>query len=404
MLTLGLALTFLSACSLTQQGGDASQSTPSGSQSAVVSGETPAAQMTLIGLSAAGEESTTVSSLQQQLQSAGYNVEPAYAKESSDTQISQLRAMVEDDCALILVEAVDAEAVCQWLDTLNDPSLTVVAYGTPLNHSKVAYYLGADYAAMGQAEANALVEQLHLDDEENAPTAPLTLELVSGTTSADELVFQGAMEVLTPYLESGALTVLSGNTTWDTVSTDTPTDYLSEVLSASYLDVCELDALLTIGEDTAAQSIACLQSSYTGSVYPLTVGALGGTASLQAIYSGFLATTTLLPTQEELELSDQAASLIQAVRSGKSAEDVLVEGLTIDQNNFEELLVDTGRYTVDEFDVVSPADGSADATQSEDDTSPADSTAPAEEASSVAPEDGAASAAAPAEDDAGSQN
>jgi putative multiple sugar transport system substrate-binding protein len=257
---------------------------------------------------------------------------------------------------------------------------------------------------MGQAEANALVEQLHLDDEENAPTAPLTLELVSGTTSADELVFQGAMEVLTPYLESGALTVLSGNTTWDAVSTDTPTDYLSEVLSASYLDVCELDALLTIGEDAAAQSIACLQTSYTGSVYPLTVGALGGTASLQGIYSGFLATTTLLPTQEELELSAQAASLIQAVRSGKSAEDVLVEGLTIDQNNFEELLVDTGRYTVDEFGVVSPADGSADATEPEDDTAPADSTAPAEDASSAAPEDGADSAAAPTEDDAGSQN
>lgn len=299
--------------------------------------------MTLIGLAMPGAEgeSEVGENLQALLKEAGYSVELAYAGGDSDTQLRQLDAMMEDECALLIVDAVDAGAMEDYLDANAVPGVAVMAYETYLDSDSILCYLGTDYAAMGKAQAEYLVETLQLDSEDAADKV-FTLEAVAGETAVDELIYQGAMEVLSPYVEAGRLTIPSGAATYSAVKTGDATAYLEQVLSTYYDDETELDALVTTSNKTADGALTAITNSYLGSIYPLVTGALCGLESAQWLNDGYLCMSTLEP---ELDLAAQAVQLAAQLRGGE-AEDVLVEGSVVTMDNFQELLIDTGIYAI----------------------------------------------------------
>lgn len=319
-------------------GGDSSNQSGSGTL-----GEPAITNMTLIGVSMPGAEgeSEAGEALQALLKEAGYSVELAYAGGDSDTQLRQLDAMMEDECVLLIVDAVDAGAMEGYLEASVTPDVAVMAYETYLDSDSILCYLGTDYAAMGKAQAEYLVETLQLDSEDAADKA-FTLEAVAGDTAVDELIYQGAMEVLSPYVESGRLVIPSGANTYSAVRTRDAAAYLERVLSAYYDDGTELDALVTTSNETANGALTAIANSYVGSIYPLVTGALCGLESAQWLNDGYLCMSTLEP---ELDLAAQVVQLAAQFHTGE-AEDVLVEGSVVTMDNFQELLIDTGIYAI----------------------------------------------------------
>ncbi|MCD8342044.1 MAG: substrate-binding domain-containing protein [Clostridiales bacterium] len=306
------------------------------------------ASMTLIGIalagSAEGDDSLDgqAAELQTKLQDAGFSVEMAYAEGNGDTQSRQLNAMIEDECAILIVEAVDADAIDAALTSAGQAGISVLACGTSLDNSAVTCYVGTDYAAMGAAQAAYLVDALGLDDED-AGSDTYILELVVGDTTADRLIYEGAIEVLDAYLTGGQLTILSGQQSYEDVATADAAGRMEDLLTTYYSGEENLDALLTTGNDSCSAALTTLHSAYRGSVYPIVVGAQCGLESVQWLSDGYLAMTTLTP---EVRYADQVLTQIRQIRSGETAEDYLATGETVTADNFLELLVDSGLYSV----------------------------------------------------------
>ncbi|MCD8143212.1 MAG: substrate-binding domain-containing protein [Clostridiales bacterium] len=341
---LTLALLALTGC--TVQGNAVSGS-------ASLSGSTPpepdaTASMTLIGIALSGsaEEGDSLNGqateLQTRLQDAGFSVEIAYAEGDGDTQSRQLNAMIEDECAILVVEAVDADAIDDALTAAGQAGISVLACGTALDNSAVTCYVGTDYAAMGAAQAAYLVEALGLDGED-AGSDTYTLELVAGDTAADQLIYEGAMAALDEYLSSGQLTIPSGQQSYEDVATADAAGRMESLLSSYYSDGENLDVLLTTSNETCSAALTTFHASYKGSVYPIVMGAQCGLESVQWLSDGYLAMTTLSP---EFNYADQVLTQIRQIRSGETAEDYLAAGETVTEANFLEALVDSGLYSV----------------------------------------------------------
>ncbi|MCD8126027.1 MAG: substrate-binding domain-containing protein [Clostridiales bacterium] len=339
-LTLGL----LAFTGCTVQGSAASGS---GSDSTLPETDSTAS-MTLIGIALAGGAEGNDSldgqaaELQTTLQNAGFSVEVAYAEENGDTQSRQLNAMIEDECAILIVEAVDADAIDDALTAAGQAGIAILACGTSLDNGAVTCYVGTDYAAMGAAQAAYLVEVLGLDGED-AGSDSYTLELVAGDTAADRLIFEGAMEVLNEYLTSGQLTIPSGRQSYEDVATADAADRMEDLLTTYYSGGENLDVLLTTSNETCSAALTVFNDSYKGSVYPIVVGAQCGLESVQWLSDGYLAMTTLTP---EVSYADQVLTQIRQIRNGETAEDCLATGEVVTADNFLEVLVDSGLYSV----------------------------------------------------------
>lgn len=362
---------FLTLCLLTLTGctvrGEAVSGGASGSLSGSVMPEPDsAASMTLIGIALAGsaEDGDSLSGqadeLQAALQEAGFAVEAAYAGGDGDTQSRQLSAMIEDECAILIVEAVEAAAIDDALTAAGQAGIAVLSCGAALDNSAVTCSVGTDYAAMGAAQAAYLVEALGLDgDGGNA----CTLELVVEDSAAGAQIYEGAMAVLEPYLTAGQLTIPSGQQSYEEVSTSDGADRMTALLSGWYADGEPLDALLTTGNDICDAAMTTLLSAYRGSVYPVVVGTQCALESVQWLSDGYLAMTTLTP---EVSYPASLLAQIRQIRRGETPEDSLATGETVTGENLTALLVDTGLYTVSISGQVTEGNGEPEEADAED--------------------------------------
>lgn len=130
-LAAALSLSALCACTAGTTGvnGDSSAgvsiSTPSKGKNAMSS--------RLVGISMpeqAGRWEQEATTMQTILQAKDYTVELAYADNNSDTQIEQVKAMLDDDCGTIIVASVDSEALSDALATCDTSNTTMIAYST----------------------------------------------------------------------------------------------------------------------------------------------------------------------------------------------------------------------------------------------------------------------------------
>ena len=123
-LAAALCLSALCACTAGANG------TTSADSSAGVSISTPskgknAMSSRLVGISMpeqAGRWEQEATTMQTILQAKDYTVELAYADNNSDTQIEQVKAMLDDDCGAIIVASVDSEALSDALAPVTPPT------------------------------------------------------------------------------------------------------------------------------------------------------------------------------------------------------------------------------------------------------------------------------------------
>ena len=364
-LAAALCLSALCACTAGANG------TTSADSSAGVSISTPAKGMNamscrLVGISLpeqAGRWEQEATTMQTILQAKDYTVELAYADNNSDTQIEQVKAMLDDDCGAIIVASVDSEALSDALATCDTSNTTMIAYSTLVpDCSTIDYFIGIDSYTNGQIQAKYLVQKLGLKKTKKS----FNLEIFHQSNSGSALyAFLGAMDVLKPYLDDSTLVIPSDRTTAETCGVTDAAEAkkaLGHLLESTYADGKPLDAILCT-DDTLSVAVAQeLQKDYSGSVFPLISGCNCNPESIQLLMDGKLSVTSVENTQK---IAQQAAKMADQAMQGKTVEqskqnpyDVpayVYEPVKVTLKNYKDVLFKTGLYKKNKDGTISHA-------------------------------------------------
>ena len=181
----------------------------SGSPSTVAGGGKIGVSMPTQSLQRWNQDGTNMKA---ELEAAGYEVDLQYAGDNDiPTQVSQLENMISSGCNALVVASIDGSALTEVLKGAKDAGIPVIAYDRLImNSDAVSYYATFDNYKVGTIQGNYIKDALDLDNAEG----PFNIELFTGAPDDNNVnfFFGGAMDVLNPYIESGKLVVLSGQT------------------------------------------------------------------------------------------------------------------------------------------------------------------------------------------------
>lgn len=241
--------------------------------------------------------------LKDQFTNAGCEVILSYANNLIDRQISDIRDMVEQGADLLVVTAVDGAAISTPLEEAKALGVKVIAYDRLImGTDAVDYYVSFDNYMVGVLQANYIVDSLELRSLEESRT----IEFISGdpVDNNSKYFYQGAMDTLKPYLESGRLYVPSGQSDfYETAtaqwSTDIAQQRLQIILSSYYPKDMQLDAVLCANDSTALGATKAISSDYQRHNKVIVTGQDGDIPNIHNIFTGSQSMTVYKHLREE---------------------------------------------------------------------------------------------------------
>ena len=303
-------------------------------------------------------------SMETQLKEVGYDIELLYATNDISTQISQIETMIDDNCDLLVIAAIDCSSLSTVLTHAKKAGIPVIAYDRLiLNSDAVSYYVTFDNWLVGVKQGEYIRDALDLDNAKRS----FTIEFITGDPSDNNIHFfyDGAMSILTPYLESGKLVCPSGQIEKAAVATanwatDAAQARFETILSSYYADGTQLDAVLCSNDSTSLGVQNALKANYTGE-WPVLTGQDCDVLSAISMLEG---TQSMSVFRDTRILTDQVVKMIDALMRGAEPEindtytydngtgvipSYLCEPIACTPDMIQELLVDSGYYTAAEL-------------------------------------------------------
>ena len=255
--------------------------------------------------------------LDEQFKQAGFETVLTYSDNDSGKQVNDIQNMLADDVDLLIVAAIDGEALNTAMNEAAEADVPVISYDRLILNDAVSYYVSFDNYTVGTLQGQFIVDQLDLD---NAGDKTYNLEITAGDPADNNAgyFFNGAMDVLKPYIEKGPLIVPSGQTDFDTVATaqwntDTALERAQNVLASYYADGTQLDVWLCSNDSTALGVAQAVTSDYKGSNSVLITGQDGDEANLKNIVDGVQTMTVYKNVSNE---SIVTLALAEAILNG----------------------------------------------------------------------------------------
>ena len=303
--------------------------------------------------------------MKDQLEQIGYEVDLQFAGNDLSTQISQLEIMIDNGAKVLIIAAIDGDALGTVLDRASEAGCSIIAYDRPMGSDAVSYYATFDNFSVGAAQGQFIADRLDLA---NAGDKVYNLELIGGSPDDGNgcyVFYNGSMSVLRPYIDAGTLNVVSGqidlecNATegW---STERARERFENLLSTYYADR-QLDAVLCASDSLAQGVAAALENAYKNDVYPILTGQDCDIVSVKNMLDDKQAMSIFKDTRK---LAAQAAEMADAILQGRTvptnAEFTTVDGAhtypafyceptAVTKENIEETLIDSGYYTAEEL-------------------------------------------------------
>ncbi|OUQ22059.1 ABC transporter substrate-binding protein [Flavonifractor sp. An135] len=382
---LALALSATMALSLTACGGGTSTSSnpPADGSTAPEGGGTQK-----IGISMPTQSlerwNRDGSYLDQQFKDAGYETILTYSDNDTNRQVNDIQNMIAEDVDLLVVAAIDGEALNTVMNEAGEAGIPIIAYDRLIMNDNVSYYVSFDNYTVGTLQGQYVVDTLDLDNA----AGPFNMEFTAGDPADNNAgyFFQGAVDVLQPYIDSGKLNVVSGQTDFDTVATDkwdtqTALERAQNVLASYYADGTQVDVWLCSNDSTALGVTQAIQSDYAGSNQPIITGQDGDEANLKNIVDGLQSMTVYKAVANEAVVT---LDLGKAILNGDTIDESLISASgwefdcsfdtesystsdghncpsfllvpdVVTKDNMVEKLVDTGYYTQDADGYLHPA-------------------------------------------------
>ena len=323
--------------------------------------------------------------LEEQFKAAGYDVELTYSDNETDRQVNDIQNLISDGVDLLVVAAIDGEALNTVMDEAKDAGIPVISYDRLIKSDAVSYYISFDNYTVGTLQGQYVIDTLDLD---NAGDKTYNIEFTAGDPADNNAgyFFNGAYDTLKPYLDAGTLNVVSGQTDFDSVATaqwDTQTalERMQNILASYYADGTQLDVALCSNDSTALGVTQAIESDYAGKNDVLITGQDGDEANLANIVDGKQSMTVYKAVANEAVVT---LDLAEAMLKGDTIDESLIKNsgwdfdcaydtesyetseghkcpsfllvpTVVTKDNLQEALVDPGYYTMDDDGYLHPA-------------------------------------------------
>lgn len=304
--------------------------------------------------------------MQKELEAAGYEVDLQYAGNDESQQLAQIENMISGGANVLVIAAIEASSLGEALDMAKAANIPVIAYDRLLmNSDAVSYYATFDNYKVGVTQGQYIVDTLDLENAEG----PFNLEITAGDPGDNNAPFfyNGAMDTLKPYIESGKLVVQSGQTAFEEVgtpkwATETAQSRAENILSTHYAKGSgnNVDVWLCSNDSTALGVTNALAANYDGE-YPIITGQDCDIANTKNMIDGKQSMSVFKDTRT---LASQVVKMVGQILNGEEVEvndtetydngtgiipSFLCEPVFADANNYKELLIDSGYYTEDQL-------------------------------------------------------
>ena len=304
------------------------------------------------------------------LEKAGYDVDLQYAANDIATQISQIENMITGKCKVLVIASIDGSSLSNVLATAKKKKIQVIAYDRLImDTDAVSYYATFDNYKVGTFQGQYLVDKLKL--KSRSADDPVYMEFFTGDPGDNNATFffNGAMDVLNPYLEKGVIKCLSGQTAkaqcatlnWSSEEAQKRMENL--ITSNKYGPKGQkLDAVMC-SNDSTAQGVtqALLSAGYTADNFPAITGQDCDIVSVKNMLKGYQSMSIFKDTRT---LAEKVVEMVEAILGGKSAPindtktynnnvkvvpSYLCEPVYADITNYKKILIDSGYYKESEL-------------------------------------------------------
>lgn len=262
--------------------------------------------------------------LDEQFKAAGYNTIVTYSDNKADQQVNDIQNMLSQGVDLLVVAAIDGEALNPVMNDAGADNIPIIAYDRLIMNDNVSYYVSFDNYTVGVLQGTYVKEALDLDNAEG----PFNIEFTAGDPADNNAgyFFNGAMDTLKPYIEDGKLNVVSGQTEFDVVATeqwqtDVALDRAQNVLASYYSDGTKLDAWLCSNDSTALGVSQAVTSDYAGDNDVIITGQDGDVANLRNIKDGVQSMTVYKAVANEAVVT---LDLAKAILNGDTIDESLI--------------------------------------------------------------------------------
>lgn len=109
--------------------------------------------------------------LQEQFESAGYEVELTYSDNDVTQQVNDIENLISDGVDLLIVAAIDGESLTTVLDSADEAGIPVISYDRLIMNTKaIDYYVSFDNYTVGVLQGQYVIDtpgpgsQRHLQD------------------------------------------------------------------------------------------------------------------------------------------------------------------------------------------------------------------------------------------------
>lgn len=305
--------------------------------------------------------------MKKQLEEAGYKVILEYANNDVAMQISQIENMILSEVKLLVIASIDGGALGDVLKTAHDNNIPVIAYDRLITGTEyVDYYTSFDNYRVGKFQGDFIVEKLDL---KNA-AGPFNIEFFGGSPDDNNahLFYQGAVDVLQPYIDEGKLVNPSGQKDFNTVAilgwgTDDAQRRMDDLINGYYSDgQNKLDIVLSPNDSLALGiSNSLVAAGFTEADWPIITGQDCDIPNVINIIKGLQSMSIFKDTRT---LASKTVEMVGQILSGAEVEvnnttdydngvkivpSYLNDPVFADKDNYKTLLIDSGYYTEDQL-------------------------------------------------------
>ncbi|ANG63903.1 sugar ABC transporter substrate-binding protein [Marinobacterium aestuarii] len=336
----------------------------------MLSGAVVAAEKGYVGISMPTKSSarwiTDGDSMVKQLEAAGFKADLQYAEDDIPNQLAQIENMIVKGVNVLVIAAIDGTTLSNALENAHASDIKVISYDRLIRESAyVDYYATFDNFKVGVQQASTLVEGMKKRGQ-----GPYNVELFGGSPDDNNAYFfyNGAMSVLQPLIDSGDIVIVSGQMGMDTVGTlrwdgAVAQARMDNLMSAHYTD-SKVQGVLSPYDGLSIGILSSLKGVGYGSgdmAMPVVSGQDAEVQSVKSILAGEQYSTVFKDTRE---LARVTVGMVEAVLAGTDPEindtttydngvkvvpAYLLEPVPVDASNWEEVLIGSGYYSMDQI-------------------------------------------------------
>ncbi|WP_319477689.1 substrate-binding domain-containing protein [Marispirochaeta aestuarii] len=261
-------------------------------------------------------------------------------------QIDQIRYLLKQDIDILVVLPHDTSMLAGVIKEVNDQKIPVIAYDRLIQGVPISAYVSFDNVEVGRLFGKALTRKV--------PRGNYLIVNGSVRDNNSYLVNQGLHEILDPYIESGAVSIV--DEIWlEQWSGDEATARIGEILERT----TDIDAI-SAGNDQLANSAIQLLAERRLAGKVAVVGQDADLLSCQRVVEGLQLMTVYKPISR---LATRAAQISVAIARGEAPEpDRLVENgsnttipyfvempRAVFKDNMEETIIKDGFHSAEDI-------------------------------------------------------